>query len=208
MNMPPNTIPAGATRLRTLLANYLKAELPPLLAAARQQLEIEEFMIPTPKRYDSYDPLSANVFPIIGAYINRTTNWTRVDINELAEEVYEARYQCGVFIWVRTPETPQGEFIGGYEGTVRLRDDMVALLRSVLLSRPSLGSNGVVAMDEATVSEDYPDAIKSNDQSPRWLAGGIINCEFKVREANYLPRLATANTVVVEAEPIQEEETP
>lgn len=201
-----NVIPTGAPFVRDHLATFMSKDLPILIDAARLQYSLAEHMLPYPLTYKAYDPLSVTQYPSVGSYVPNTRRWTRVGINEMGENVYEARYSIRTFVWVRTPQTADGNWVEPtYDSCMELRDMMMALLRSVLLTTPSLRSNGRIRIEEDTLTEDLLDAIKSNDQSPRWMAGGIINFEATVQEANYLPRLADANTIVVEAGPIQEE---
>ena len=199
----PNLLPHGVSMMRKHMADHLAEALPPLIDAAREQYELEDWQLPYPLKYNAYDPLSADIYPCVGMFVTNSTAWTRVDINEMAEEVYEARYPVGVFLWVITPVLPDGGYESPqYDAAIRLRDDMTALLRSALLATPSLGSGGAMAVDERTVREDYPDAIKLSTQNDRYAAGGIINCEVRVRQTNYAAPLAVANDVVVEVEPI------
>lgn len=202
-----NIVPHGVSAMRRQVSTYLQQVMPPLITAARAQFGVADHMLPLPKKYDAYDPNSADVYPTIGMFTSGSTRWTRVDINASAEEVYEARFSTGIFIWVITPEKPDGGVeTPQYDQTIRCRDDMLALLRSALLSAPSMGSGGGFALDEATVRETYPDAIDLSKQNDRWAAGGMINCEMRVRETNYTLPLAVAEQVVVEVEPMQEEQ--
>jgi hypothetical protein len=205
--MTINILPHGVSAMRAKVVEHLQLVMPPLCDAARTQFNMDPHMMPYPKKYDAYDPNSADVYPTIGLFTSGSTRWTRVDINPAAEEVYEARFQTGIFLWVLTPEKPTGGYeTPTYDQTIRLRDDMLALLRSALLSAPSFGSGGGFALDEATVRETYPDAIDLSKQNDRWAAGGMINCEIRVQESNFALPLGVANDVVVEVEPMQEEE--
>lgn len=201
-----NTIPTGAANVRAHLANFLSQAMPPIITAARAEFGYLDHELPMPVSYKAYDPLSIKDYPSLGSYVTQTRRWTRIGVNEFAENVYEARYAIRAFVWVRTPQTPEGEWVEPtYDSALDLRDRMMALMRSVLLGTPSLNSDGKIRLEEDTLTEDFLDGIKSNDQSPRWMVGGIVNVEATAEETNYLPRLATANTVVVEAGPIQEE---
>jgi hypothetical protein len=180
--------------------------MPVLIDAAREEYELADHLLPYPLTYKSYDPLSVTLYPSVGSYVTQSRRWTRVDINEMGENVYEARYAIRVFVWCRTPETPDGNWVEPtYDSCMEMRDWMMAILRSTLLNTPSLRSEGTIRLEEDTLTEDFLDAMKANDQSSRWMAGGIVNIEATVQESTYLPRLATANTVVVEASKIQEE---
>lgn len=204
-----NVIPTGAAMVRAHLAQFLSEAMPPLIMAARQQYGFADHLLPMPLSYKAYDPLSIKNYPSLGSYVTQSRRWTRVDVNAMGENVYEAVYAIRAFVWVRTPQTPEGVWIEPtYDTALDLRDRMLALMRSAMLATPSLGSNGKIALQEDTMTEDYLDGIKSNDQSPRWMVGGIVNIDAKVQESNYLLPLASANRVVVEAGPMIQEVTP
>jgi hypothetical protein len=81
------------------------------------------------------------------------------------------------------------------------RDELLALLRSCLLMKPSLNSDGQVRMEENTLSESYMDAIKLGDGA-RWTAGGSIQFDMKMRETNFGIQLGTADQITVAESPL------
>lgn len=173
----------GATRAREFISTYLEGDLPKLITAARAEWGLEPHLLPYPVKYDSYDPLKMDDYPTIGSVIRRTGNWRRRDIID-AEEHYSANYSVMLFVWVATPEGPNGNPDDTYGETLRLRDDMLGLIRSCLLTRPSFGSEGETKMNENTLSEDYLDAMRISEQSNLWLAGGTITFDMQVSEQN------------------------
>jgi hypothetical protein len=202
---PTNKVMLGNESVRQYIASHLKTAMPDIIDVARSQWSLEDYELPYPVRYDSYDPLTANDYPVIGSLISRTSNWAKIDINEYAEDVYEADYAVRIFCWVRTPELPDGTWkTPEYDSALALRDSMMSLLRSVILTTPSLGSNGALRVEEGSLSEDYLDAMKSSDQSGRWMSGGIISVTISQQEANYVLPIAQANTVLVDGHHLDE----
>ena len=152
---------------------------------------------------DPYDPLTDNKFTMNGSLVSRTRNWRMNDISDVAEQKYSAVYDVRVFLWVRTPQDPQGKWMEpSYDTALRLRDDMLAITRSCLLTTPSLGSGGAARVNEGTMAEDYLDAFKSGDQNPRWMAGGTISFELNVAEQNYKEKIGNANTFIIDSDSI------
>lgn len=185
----------GAAYARSFLSAYLSEAMPPLLAAARSEFLLEEWQLPNPLQYDCYDPLTMNVYPSIGSLVRSTGEWKRNDIID-AEEVYSARYKMMLFLWVKTPTDMDGVVSpDAYAETLALRDDMLGLMRSCVLTKPSLNSNGAVEVDEATLAEDYLDAIKHTQESPLWFAGGTLTFDMLVSERNRHTPLGTADEI-------------
>lgn len=190
----------GATHVRQIIADYLQLAVPASIAVGRQQWLLEDWELPLPVVYNSYDPLTAQNFPAIGSLVSRTSRWIRNDYGPMMEEKYDARYNVQVFLWVRTPLKADGVTWADppYDAALRLRDDMMGVVRGCLLNTPSLKSNGKARLNEATLTEDYFDAIKSSDQNTRWLAGGSISFELDVAESAYNVPLGSADTISVE----------
>lgn len=190
----------GASYARKYIADYLSVAIPPLLEEARIEFGLQDFQLPDPLDYNSYDPLQFNKFPSIGSLVSRTSNWRRTDINDYAEEEYEGVYAVRVFIWCRTPELPNGTWEEpSYDAALRVRDDLLGLVRSALLGSPSLNSDGICAINEGTLAEDYYDAFKSNDQSSRWIAGGNLSFDMRVNERTYKDKLGVSENMKIDA---------
>lgn len=175
----------GSTDVRAQIETFLSGNMPPYIIAARSEWQLEDWQLPTPARFDAYDPLETSVWPTVGSLVSKTSGWTMDGIVDGAEH-YSATYQVEVFLWVKTPERPEDNYREGndYEQTLRLRDDEIALLRTCLLAKPSLGSDGKMYMVEGTLNEDYSAAVKLSQEAPYWVAGGTLSFAMKVSESN------------------------
>lgn len=177
----------GNTNVRKCIEDFLSAKVPGLIAVARTQWELEDHMLPLPLRYDSYDPLQTTEFPTIGSLVSRTSNWNMVDLNAHAEEVYDATYSIRLFMWCRTPQKQNGEWVAPiYDAALKVRDDLSAIVRSAILHTPSLGKPGVCRVLSGTLTEDYLDAMKGASGAS-WLAGVLWTFDLQFSEANYEP---------------------
>jgi hypothetical protein len=191
----------GATRARAYIEAHLRSSMPPLIIEARSQWNIPDWKLPLPAVYDAYDPLTASVYPIIGSLVSRTSGWRRNDYNEHGEEVYEATYAMRVFVWTITAVDPQGVWESPeYDSAMRMRDDLLGITRSAILSTPSLGMKGIARVNEGTLTEDYLDAIKLSKENSRWAAGGTLSFDMQVVESNFLPIIGEADTVSVDVD--------
>jgi hypothetical protein len=186
-----NQLMRGNTPLRGYIASFLSTEMPELLKVARDQWNLNEETLPNPKKYDSTDPMSANVYPVVGSYVTRTSDWTRTNISAAAEQEYSATYHVEMFIWAQTPILKNGEWVTPiYDEALRCRDDLMAVMRSCLLRTPSLRSNGYCRLDEGTLTETYLPGIKGASNAS-WLAGATISVDMNVDESNYLAPIGT-----------------
>lgn len=188
----------GAHTARDYVTTYLADTVPDMLVVARQQWELDEWELPDPETYDSYDPLTVDRYPAIGSITRRTRSWRRTDIDDFAQESYDAVYDMTVFLWCRTPLRPDNTWAApAYDAALRLRDDLLAVVRGCLLRTPSLNHPGYCRLNENSLTEDYLDAIKvSSEQAQRWAAGGTLSFELQLTETAYQAQVGSADTIV------------
>jgi hypothetical protein len=106
-----------------------------------------------------------------------------------------------VFVWTITAVDPQGVWESPeYDSAMRMRDDLLGITRSAILSTPSLGMKGIARVNEGTLTEDYLDAIKLSKENSRWAAGGTLSFDMQVVESNFLPIIGEADTVSVDVD--------
>jgi hypothetical protein len=191
-----NELMRGALIARQCVTDHLTSSLPDFIAAARTQWNVSEWRLPTPSKFDSYDPLYAQDYPTVGALITRSNNFRRLDMNEAGEDVYQVRYSVQVFVWCMTPQDDDDVWTSPpHETAMEVRDDMLNLIRTCILTKKSLGRPAVCSVVEGTMTEDYLEGFKLSDQGPPWVAGGTVSFDLDIIEANYVPAIGTAETV-------------
>lgn len=184
----------GVTHVRQCIETHLSTKVPELLIVAREQWGLDQYTLPDPKKYNSYDPLTATEYPSIGSWASRTSGWQMQNLNNRGEEEYSAIYAVRLALWVRTPKTSDDVWIGPvYDTCLRVRDDMTAVVRSCILHSVSLGFPGVCRVRSETLSEDYLDAIKGSDGS-HWFAGTLFSFDMQMNESNYAPVISEGVT--------------
>jgi hypothetical protein len=190
----------GVTGVRQIVADYLSSQFPVMVDLARSQWELDEYHLPYPVKYNAYDPLTADVYPIVGSLVSRSTNFSRTDYDDAAAEEYRVRYATRVFMWARTPQFADGTWeTPTYESALRVRDDLAVVLRATLLNSLSLGSgDGKAMLNEGSMAEEFFDAIKSSSESQRWMAGVTISFDLDVYESLSRTPVGTANTIEVD----------
>jgi hypothetical protein len=188
--MAPSTEPPmrGMTLLRRRVASFLEVTVPPLIDAAREQWPVEDpRLLPYPVKYDAYDMTLVEKFPAIGFTAINDRDHVRVDVNDCAEQEYWITYSMRMFILARSPEDEDGAFLGQpKDEAIRLRDDLLGIVKGALLQTPSLGDPANIRLDEGSITTDYLEPIMPNAQSRRWIAGSINAMEIKFREYTHL----------------------
>lgn len=203
------TLMRGVTSVRATIKQYLTTAMPAQINIARTQWALTSNLLPYPVRYDSYDPLAADLGagPVVGSMAVRSNNFGRIDWDAAGDEQYRINYAVRVFTWLKTPHAVNNVNVllhPEYEQTLKARDDMVAVLRSCILKDLSLGTAAndtpaVLTVNEGTLAEEYPDAMKKNEQINIWYAGGSIAFDVEVVESQYHVPLGTAATITTSA---------
>lgn len=196
----------GATLVRKGIAEYLKSELPKQRAYALGQWDLDEFTLPEISRIADYplrDIQHADTLTV-SVGLGRANNFVRNDYSDRAEEQYEVRYGVRLYVALTTPDGPDGmtpDRAMAY--TTTCRDDTIALIRSLLLSRPSLGQPDAFSMNENTLTEDYSDIISL--KGGRFSAAGFLAFDLTVDESQYRPILGTAEEITITANQLPRE---
>ena len=193
----------GPKTLRDGIVAYLSVEVPKQIVVARSQWGLNAQTLPTPTKYDHYEPYALDEYPAMGVTVTTARDFRLNDMDAYAQREYRARYSVRLFTWVRSPlDTDDVPFEPSYDETVRLRDDMAVVVRSVLLATSSLGSIYLM-WDESSLSEEYSEAtaVKGN----RFIAGVAHSFDVQVDESLYLPPIGIDNETLIEAMTINEQ---
>lgn len=199
MTYPVNyLLSRGATSAREILASYLEANTPVLIEKYRTAYDLDQYTLPDPVDYRQYEPLGLDRWPLVGCVVSRVRNLYRVDTDAIAASMFRSKYEMQLFLWVRTPQlADMSSASPPYDECLRLRDDLTVIVRSVLLTDGSLGSDRM-EMNEDTLNETYSEATKVTGD--RWIAGTSWNFDVTFDEALVLDQIGTAETFNVTAE--------
>jgi hypothetical protein len=204
--MTVEKIARGATDLRTVVSTFLADATPALITKAREDWEVENWQLPFLTSFDTYEPneVTNDQFPFCGAFVVRNPRTTRFSQDHQAQNKYRTSYQVRVLVWARSCLKPDDTWEEPeYNSAIRLRDDLVAIVRQALLSTPSMGTEGDddvphCVLNDETMIVDYFD-LKLSKGNTRWAAGASINFTVDATEQIWQPRLDTSNdnTIVV-----------
>jgi hypothetical protein len=189
------TLGRGATVVRQSIVDYLESTIPTLIVTARDDWDLDEWQLPLPVSYKEVEPYALDKFPSLGVSVTSAGNFNRTDYTMRLEEKYLVTYSVRLFTWVRTPlDSAELPLKPEYEETIRLRDDMAALIRAALLLSPTL-NEAVVMWDEDTLSEEYSEATPV--KGDRFVAGVIHDFDIQIDESLHRAILGEADTIEV-----------
>lgn len=175
MTTTPGVI-EGVWQAKTLVTEYLNADLPSRLINYRTHWGKDESTLPTPAWVIQYEPLALDHWPTIINLAMNTASVVREDYGEGADPVYRVTYDMRTYIWVKA--------VGEAEVT-EIRDNLTTVVRSALLDHPALREvprwehcNPLVMED--TIREEYSDlTVLKGD---RYLAGAYVAYQLAVSE--------------------------
>lgn len=193
----------GATAVRDGVVVYLSNNVPGMVDQARTDWGLDEYQLPYPVGYDAYEPYALDKWPLLGVNVVQSDNFVRLDYDEAMSQSYMSKYLVRVFTWVRTPfnadDTPMEP---EYSESIRLRDDLAAVVRATLVKSGSLGQPGAFIFDESSLSEEYSEA--TGVKGDRFVSGVIHSFEVRVDESVPILGVGTANTINVTGRMIDE----
>ena len=193
------TLFRGPTQLRAWLAAYLQATIPAMVAQARTDWGLNQYQLPVPVAYDTYDlpRTDFNGYPIIGADFANETNNVRTDFTDRAEPEYWVNQSGSVYIWSATPRTADDLLENPPRDTcMRVRDDITELVKQALLVRPSLGQGPDTCwLEETAVNVNRMDPMIAGQGRADWIAGSLISVVYRVKSELCIEPLGTADTI-------------
>ena len=193
--MTPPPLFRGATAVREAVVDYLTVAVPFVVNQARSDWGLDEYQLPLPVAYNAYEPYALDRWPIIGVNVTQSSGFSRVNVLPDGGNQYLSRYTIRVFTWVRTPMDENEKPIEPeYSESIRLRDDLAAVVRAALLRSGSLGQPAII-FNETSLSEDYSEA--TGVKGDRFVAGVIHAFEIRFDESVPLIPLGVANTIDV-----------
>jgi len=191
-------ITRGAVAVREAVEAHLVNKVRFLIDQARISWDLAGDKLPYPKRYDAFDPWETQEYPIIGAYVQRVRNFTRINNNAVGSP-YRPLYTMQVAVWAEDTRFDGVKYRDPTpKGATRVRDDLVAIVRAALLEYPNLGQPNVFTFEEGTYGEEYFEPVKSMGEGS-WVAGGVLNFQMYVNERNLLAGLGVVEETLFEA---------
>jgi len=193
----------GARTVRDQLATYLTAAFPPMIELVLDSWDIpaeEQGRYVVPAAIDNYEAQILDKWPYVAINVGTARNPRQVDHEPGGAPRYRWTYACRLILWVRCD---------GYQDTQKLRDDYGAMMRALLMAKPSLRVNAGTwpatqqpktadfRVDPETMSEDYSDATPA--KGDRWLAAAGCSFDLIREEGLWSAPVGTADSTSVTA---------
>jgi hypothetical protein len=201
-----DTIMRGGTNIRKIIDNHLSIQVPAAIDIMRlQNADLDDKSLPYPKRYNSVDPLVSDEYPYMGSFVTGGNNYTQREILPSGSLKVEPTYETTIFVATATPflgldaaNLPM--FEKPYrESSLRLRDDLMAIMLNCILNSPSLGTAGSefrALADIESIRVTYTEPIKrGNDSNPIWVCSGILVIDISLIESTVVPFIGNANII-------------
>ena len=193
----------GATAVRSAVITYLSNTVPAMVAKARTDWTLTAAQLPVPVGYDAYEPYALDQWPLVGVNVVQSGDFIRLDYDDAMSQRYLSKYTVRVFTWVRTPYGADGNPMQPeYSESIRLRDDLAAVIRACLVKSGSLGQPNAILFDESSLSEEYSEA--TGVKGDRFVSGVIHSFEIRVDESVPILGIASANTITILSQTVPE----
>lgn len=196
----------GVTPIRAGIAMYLAENYKVMRQRALREWGADADTVPQIRVFNPYDnfDLSPERAPILGIDVNRSSRFDVTGIDQGAFE-HRPRYNVRLSMWVYSPETESGESLpNARPSVIRMRDDMVAIVRACIFDRPTFGTK-FLNFDKSTYTESYNPAFPAPTKSQRYYAGG--QATFDVLSEDWLTdtMLGEAREIIVDVEAVSNE---
>lgn len=209
-----NKIGRGVTPLSMAIVSYLAAEFNKTRRRALLDWEVKDASrVPQIKTFSPFDDVTftRDNQPLLTVDVRRALDFMDVD-RTAGEQGSKARYATVVTLWVMSPETVEGQSETQPQWRVtQIRNDMAAIVRQCLLSRPSLGTEHL-ELNIRTYSEEYVVASPTSDASQRYQAAVQFSFDLLAEEWVTDTKLGEARVIEVDVESeslsIDEDEDP
>ena len=172
--------------------SYLQADFPSRLTRYRNGWGVDDYTLPDPELYLTYEPIALDHWPTIITVAISTNSFERERYQSDMNPEYRVTYSMRTYVWVKTE---------GSEQVTRMRDRLTTVLRSSLLDYPNLQmcdpEDKIYPMiEESSVREEFSDLtlIKGD----RVMAGAYLGYDLTLNETIY--RLPISNVASIEAD--------
>lgn len=169
--------------------SFLQNDMPTRLTRYRNGWNVDDYTLPDPELYLTYEPIALDHWPTIITVAISTNSFERQGYIDNTNPIYRVTYAMRTYVWVKTE---------GSEEVTTMRDRLTTVARSAILDYPSLktcdSTDFIDArIDESTIREEYSDLtlIKGD----RVLAGAYLGYDLTLNEIVYRqPVAALAST--------------
>jgi hypothetical protein len=187
----------GPQFAKKYVTDYLQKDMPSRLTRYRNGWNVDDYTLPDPELYLTYEPIALDHWPTIITVVISTNSFERAGFIDGGNPIYRVNYSMRTYVWVKTE---------GSEQVTTMRDRLTTVMRSSLLDYPNLqacdtSGNANPEMNESTLREEYSDLtlIKGD----RVLAGAYLGYDLSLNEVVYRTPLSSLSGVDIEVQNIR-----
>lgn len=169
----------GPQFAKDFVNNYLQDDIPQRLTRYRNGWGVDDYLLPDPLLYLTYEPIALDHWPTIITVAISTKSIDRTRYTSGTNPRFAITYAMRTYVWVKTE--------GSQEVTL-MRDRLSTVLRSAFLDYPSMQATSSQQSVEAqvevhTITEEFSDLTLV--KGDRVLAGGYIGYDLVIHETVY-----------------------
>jgi hypothetical protein len=183
----------GPQFAKKYVTDYLEGDMPSRLVRYRNGWGVDDYTLPDPELYLTYEPIALDHWPTIITVVISTNSFDRMGFVDAGNPVYKVSYAMRTYVWVKTE---------GSEAVTTMRDRLTTVMRSSLLDYPNLrlcdpDDNIHAEVNESTLREEYSDLtlIKGD----RVLAGAYVGYDLTLNEVVYRQPISSLAEAQVQA---------
>ena len=186
--IPPRADPTrhlrGASAVRYGVAKYLKDVYADTRIRCLNAWKIGGEELPPIDMFSPFDviQIANGDKPMLGVEPGTSGQYMATDRNTYGSDEYRPTYSMRVTLWLFSPNDESGNPLSNARTLViRQRDDQMAVVKTALLGRPSLGTE-TLYLQAGSLQETYVPPIPAPNNSRRWLATGQLSFDVQADE--------------------------
>lgn len=179
MTTTPDILMQGPQFAKQYVTEYLKCDIPTRLTRYRNGWGLDDYTLPDPELYLTYEPIALDHWPTIITVVISTNSFSRERYGIGLDPEYRVTYSMRTYVWVKTE---------GSENVTLMRDRLTTVLRSALLDSPTLAQCDTdeqiyPMLEESSLREEFSDLTLV--KGDRVMAGAYLGYDLSLNETIY-----------------------
>lgn len=212
-NEDPNRHLRGASAVRYGIAKHIRENYEEVRNRCLNAWKMSGNELPGIGTFSPFDnvQITNNDRPLLGVDAVSSSQYVVSDHNEFGSEEFRPTYSMRVTVWLYSQNDETGNPLDGARTLVtRQRDDQLAILKTILLRQPSLGTD-ILLFKARTLSETYLSPTPAPNNSKRWLIAGQLSFDVQADEwatIDAIGRVVGTDNIGVDTEVLLNEDRP
>lgn len=212
-NEDPNRHLRGASAVRYGIAKHIRDNYESVRNRCLNAWKMPGSELPPIGVFSPFDnvQITNNDKPLLGVDAVSSNQYVVSDHNEFGSEEFRPTYSMRITIWLYSQNDETGNPLDGARTLVtRQRDDQLAILKTILLREPSLGTD-ILLFKARSLSETYLSPSAAPNNSKRWLIAGQLSFDVQADEwvtIDALGRVVGTDNIGVDTEVLLADDKP